>query len=153
MDKSERRPSKSQAMAIDVCLVLWGRTWGRRSPSGFSIWCWHQCMSHDHWVAGHSASCSNWRRRSNCKGNEVHLKCLVKLRNRCRSLSRKSNQEQNTGEKLNESRASVELTSYIKKAVDSATLLFKLSEIHSLYVNRLEDLGIKEASQQNQTEG
>ena len=31
---------------------------------------------------------------------------------------------------------------YIEKAVDSGTLIFKLSEIHSLYVNRLEDLGI-----------
>ena len=36
----------------------------------------------------------------------------------------------------------VELTNYIEKAVDSGTLLFKLSEIHSLYVNRLKDLGI-----------
>ncbi len=39
----------------------------------------------------------------------------------------------------------VELTSYIEKAVYSGTLLFKLSEIHVLYVNRLEDLGIKKA--------
>ena len=39
----------------------------------------------------------------------------------------------------------VELTSYIEKAVYSETLLFKLSEIHVLYVNCLEDLGIKKA--------
>ena len=49
----------------------------------------------------------------------------------------------NTNEKLSESRAFVKPTSYILKAVDSATLLFKLSKVHSLYVNHLEDLGIK----------
>ena len=36
----------------------------------------------------------------------------------------------------------VELASYVEKAVDSGILLFKLSELHSLYVNRLKDLGI-----------
>ena len=37
------------------------------------------------------------------------------------------------------------LLNYIKKTVYSGTLLFKLSEIHVLYVNILEDLGIKKA--------
>ena len=74
---------------------------------------------------------------------KYHLKCQVNLRNRYRSLIRMSNQEPaNTSEKMNESRAFVELTSYIEKAVDCGILLFKLSEIHSMYVNRLEDLGI-----------
>ncbi len=50
-----------------------------------------------------------------------------------------------TSGKFNESRVFVELTSYIEKAVYSGTLLFKLSEIHVLYVNCLEDLGIKMA--------
>ena len=45
-------------------------------------------------------------------------------------------------EKLNESRVFAELTSYIERAVDSGTLLFQLSDVHSMYVNRLEDLGI-----------
>ena len=44
---------------------------------------------------------------------------------------------------MNESRAFVALTSYIEKTVDSQTLLSKLSDMHSLYVNRLEDLGTK----------
>ena len=74
---------------------------------------------------------------------KYHLKCQVNLRNRYRSLIRMSNQEPaNTSEKMNESRAFVELTSYIEKAVGSGILLFKLSEIHSMYVNRFEDLGI-----------
>ena len=43
---------------------------------------------------------------------------------------------------MSELRVFVELVSYIEKAVDSGTLLFKLSELHSLYVTRLKDLGI-----------
>ena len=46
-------------------------------------------------------------------------------------------------EKLDESMAFVELCSYIEKNVGSGTLLFKLSEIHTLYQHRLDDLGIQ----------
>ena len=75
---------------------------------------------------------------------KYHLTCLVKLKNSYRSLIRKAKQTaENTDEKMNESRAFVELTRYIEKSVDSGTLLFKLSEIHSLYMGRLEELGIK----------
>ena len=45
-------------------------------------------------------------------------------------------------EKMNESRVFIELITYIEKAAESGTLLFKLAELHSLYVNRLGDLGI-----------
>lgn len=72
-----------------------------------------------------------------------HQKCLVNLRNRYRSLTRKQSQTpENTDEKMNESRAFVELISYIEKSVNSGTLLFKASDIHFLYVGRLEELGI-----------
>ena len=75
---------------------------------------------------------------------KYHLTCMVKLRNRYRSLTRKLNQiPQDTDAKMNESRAFEELTRYIAKSVNSGTLLFKLSEIHSLYVKRLEELSIK----------
>ena len=75
---------------------------------------------------------------------KYHLNCLVNLRNRYRGHIRKLKQEPvTTNDKLNESRAFVELTSYIERTVDSGTLIFKLSEIHALFVNRLEDLGIK----------
>ncbi len=67
----------------------------------------------------------------------------MNLRNRYRSHLRKSSHQlQGINEKLNESRALLELTSYIEKAVNSGTLLFPLSDIHSMYVNRLEDFGI-----------
>ena len=77
---------------------------------------------------------------------KYHLKCLTTLRNRYRSHVRQLNQEEEKiskdKERMSESRVFVELASYIEKAVDSGTLLFKLSELHSLYVTRLKDLGI-----------
>ena len=78
--------------------------------------------------------------------NEIkyHLKCLVGLRNKCRSHNRVTGQhKQDPEEKWNESRAFVELISDIENAIDSGTLLFRLSELHSLYVKHLEDLGMK----------
>lgn len=40
-------------------------------------------------------------------------------------------------ERMDESRVFVELTTYIEISVDSGTLLFKLTELRSLYMNRL----------------
>ena len=61
---------------------------------------------------------------------KYHLQCLVKLRNQYRSLNRKLNQNsENTDEKMNESRAFVEPTNYIKKAVESGINLFT-SHLH-----------------------
>ena len=80
------------------------------------------------------------------KEMKYHLKCLTTLRNRYRSHIRKLNQEEEKiskdEERMSESRVFIELASYIEKAMDSGTLLFKLSELHSLYVTRLKDLGI-----------
>ena len=55
-------------------------------------------------------------------------------------MRKSSQQTRDTNEKLNESRAFMELISCTEKAVDSGTLLFQLSGIHSMYVNRLDDL-------------
>ncbi|KAK3885021.1 hypothetical protein Pcinc_010676 [Petrolisthes cinctipes] len=74
---------------------------------------------------------------------KYHLSCMVKLRNRHRSLIRKQSQvPDEIDSKMNESRAFVELTRYIEEAVTSGTHLFKLSEIHSFHVTRLEELNI-----------
>ncbi len=43
---------------------------------------------------------------------------------------------------MNESRVFVELTNYMKTAFESGTLLFKLADLHSLYIKRLDDFGI-----------
>jgi len=77
------------------------------------------------------------------KEMKYHLKCLTTLRNRYRSHIRKLNQDENK-QSLDEVKMKVfiELVSYIEKSVDSGILLFKLSEVHSLYVNCLKDFGI-----------
>ena len=73
---------------------------------------------------------------------KYHLKCLIELKNRYRSHVRKSNKDkQNIVENVCNSRVFVELASYVKKEVNSGKLLFKLSELHSLYESRLEGLG------------
>ena len=73
-----------------------------------------------------------------------HIGCLTKFRNSYRSLKRKEDNmdEDSLNEMINESRAFVELTTYIEKSVDEGILLFKLSEIHAMYEARLRDLGI-----------
>ncbi len=68
------------------------------------------------------------------------------LRNRYRSCTRRALLElETTSEKLNESRAFVELANYIEILVYSGTLLFRLSELHMLYMSRLENFGIKKS--------
>ncbi len=80
------------------------------------------------------------------KETKYHLKCLTSLRNRYRSHIRKLNQDEEKAhadeENMNMSRVFVELVSFIEKTVGSGTSLFKLSDIHSLYMNRLKDFGI-----------
>ena len=75
-------------------------------------------------------------------GAKYHLKCLIELTNRYRGHARKSNNdEQNIDKNVCNSRAFIELASYVKKEVNSGKLLFKLSQLDSLYESRLEDLG------------
>jgi hypothetical protein len=74
---------------------------------------------------------------------KYHLRCLVDLRNEHRSLKRTAPDQDTEDEKVNESIAFVELVCYVKQHVEQGTLLFKLSKLHSLYVDRLENLGIK----------
>ncbi len=44
-----------------------------------------------------------------------------------------------------QAQVSMKLVSYIEGNVDSATFIFKLSEFHVLYENRLHELGIQKA--------
>ena len=75
-------------------------------------------------------------------GAKYHLKCLIELKNRYRSHLRKSNKDmQNIDENVCNSRVFVEFAIYVKKEGSSEKLLFKLSEVHSLYESCLEDLG------------
>ena len=67
---------------------------------------------------------------------KYHLKCLVSLRNGYKTCTRRALLElKMTSEKLNESRAFLELENYIEISVYSGTLLFRLSELQILYMS------------------
>ena len=70
-----------------------------------------------------------------------HIGCLTKFRNSHRSLKRKEDNmdEDSLNEMMNESRAFVELTTYIETSVEEGKMLFKLSELYSRYEARLAD--------------
>lgn len=76
---------------------------------------------------------------------KYHFSCITTFRNSYRSYLTKNddNSLRDDEDKMKESRAMLELISYINTAVDDGTLIFTLSEIHSLYENRLRDLGIE----------
>ena len=67
--------------------------------------------------------------------------CLVAFRNRYRSLRRDSQKEPCNGEIL-QFRVFAELVSYIENKIEEGSYIFKLSEIHSLYDDRLSVLGL-----------
>jgi len=80
---------------------------------------------------------------------KYHMKCLNNLRNKHRSFQRKmksaellkAEEEEEEEERFNEARAFVELFEYIEDSVENGTLFFPLPELHSLFENRLSDLG------------
>ena len=49
----------------------------------------------------------------------------------------------NTEEKMIESVVFVELTNYVEKSVNGGTLIFTLKELHDMYVDRLQNLGVR----------
>ena len=74
-----------------------------------------------------------------------HMNCLTNLRNMHRSFQSKMKRAElldaEEEERLKEARAFVELVDYIEDSVENGTLFFPLPELHSLYENRLSDLG------------
>ena len=76
---------------------------------------------------------------------KYHMKCLTNLRNKHRSFQRKSKSDQfleaEEEERFNEARAFVELLEYIEDSLENGNLFFTLPELHSLFQNRLSDLG------------
>jgi hypothetical protein len=80
---------------------------------------------------------------------KYHMRCLTNLRNRERAEDRRKRSEATweaeEDERINESRAFVELIEFINDAVENDTHFFVLSELHSLYEARLKDLGIEKS--------
>ena len=74
------------------------------------------------------------------------MKCLTTLPNNHRALKGRNESaelmEEKEQEKMNESRAFLELVDYTENSVENENLFFILSELHSLYENSLKDLGV-----------
>lgn len=71
---------------------------------------------------------------------KYHLTCLTKYRNSYRSYNRRSTQTTSEQDRVN-ARAFVELVSHIENAVEDGQHIFKLSDLHLLYQQRLGELG------------
>ena len=130
-------PPKSQALDVQKCLFC--EKDNEEDPL-------HEVSTFDadHNIRAMITALGDTKLMTRMVGGDLHLQCLVKLRNQYRSLNRKLNQtSENTDEKMNESRAFVELTNYIKKAVESGINLFKLTEIYSLYLHHLKELRVE----------
>jgi len=76
---------------------------------------------------------------------KYHTSCLVNLNNRYRSHLRNKNTIVDSDEKMNESRAFVELVEHIDSSSRGGIPVFKLSELHALYTGRLTSLGISKS--------
>ena len=57
-------------------------------------------------------------------------------------MSKKSKISETDDETINECRAFIELVNFIEKFVGEGTQFFKLSELHTLFEGRLNDLGV-----------
>ena len=75
---------------------------------------------------------------------KYHKKCMTNLTNRHRAFLRQS-QDCQSGEEdeKNEARAFVELISFMESCVDDGKYVMTLTELHELYITRLQDFGIK----------
>ena len=78
---------------------------------------------------------------------KYHLKCLISVKNRHRSLCAQKAQDLSDtcdDEKMDKSIAFVELIEYIEQSIEKGSHMFKLSELASLYTQRLVDIGINQ---------
>ena len=76
---------------------------------------------------------------------KYHYNCLSSYKNRYRSYIRslESSDNNKTEEKLMQARAFAELVWYIESIVENGDYIFKLSNLHALFKDRLCSLGIE----------
>ena len=67
--------------------------------------------------------------------------CLVKYRNKYRSFLRQQHSPENWSREQHKARGFTELVAFIEASLEEESYLFKLSELHQLYQQRLNDLG------------
>ena len=72
---------------------------------------------------------------------KYHVLCLVKYRNKYRSFLQQQHSPENWSREQHKARAFTELVAFIEASLEEESYLFKLSELHQLYQQRLNDLG------------
>ena len=72
---------------------------------------------------------------------KYHVSCLVKYRNKYRSFLRQQHSPKNWSREQHKARAFTELVTFIEASLEEESNLFKLSELHQLYQQHLNDLG------------
>lgn len=77
---------------------------------------------------------------------KYHRKCFVSLRNKHRAHIRKCNAKEENLYEIYESVAFIELISYIETLAEGGTLLFKLIELHGMYVRNPQSVGSHKAT-------
>ena len=80
---------------------------------------------------------------------KYHLSCLTALKNRHRSLKSKELSASNT-EKLLEAQAISELFGFIEDSIEEKEYFFKLQDLHSMLIKRLQSLGINKEKNRTQ---
>eukprot|EP00745_Piridium_sociabile_P022190 TRINITY_DN34414_c0_g2_i4.p1 TRINITY_DN34414_c0_g2~~TRINITY_DN34414_c0_g2_i4.p1 ORF type:complete len:320 (+),score=54.44 TRINITY_DN34414_c0_g2_i4:164-1123(+) len=75
---------------------------------------------------------------------KYHLSCLTDFRNRHRSYLRQKQRTEDLGteEGRAKARAFIELVTYMESSIQDGVFFFKLSELRSLYTDRLQSLGV-----------
>ena len=73
---------------------------------------------------------------------KYHRNCMRSFKNRYRSLLQEKSPKSNEQEQIAEARAFSELVSYMECSAENGVHIFKLSDLHQLYVKRLETFDI-----------
>ena len=78
-----------------------------------------------------------------------HIGCLTDIRNRHKTFLKKERRaesgEDDEAKIFNETRAFLELTDFIENSVEDGVHFFVVAELHSMYENRLKDLGVEKS--------
>ena len=82
---------------------------------------------------------------------KYHFNCLSTFKNKYRSAQRSQNNLTiNQEDELIQAQVFTDLISYIEESIESGNFIFKLSELHSMYVSQLEELGLEKSIHKTQ---
>lgn len=138
---TSRRESKRHAFNIDVCIFCEKGNDDLHQVTTFPV---------DNTVRTMAADLQDMELMSKLGGTDMiaseakyHRNCMRSFKNRYRSLlQKKSPNNSNEREQIAEARAFSELVTYMECSAENGVHIFKLSELHQLYVKRLETFDI-----------